>query len=317
METILNTLSQIRTQQRQDDRSIIERSVSFLLLALICIFALNSIGNVQEYVGRFHNHWTGDVLGIAFGTVVFVCAYIAATTHGSTRWVAVVIGTVFGVASAQFQSDLYMSEGMQPRTARALSFIPILAGEVGLALLESLYSRQHRAEMRAAEAATLHAAEDAENAAIATLTEQLERQNRRILELQQQAEMSGHPLANAQVPPANGHGTPFENGRRTGDLDLANDARAAMKQQRKAAIPEVLAAVGMPLSTGELRDRLLHMHGWEVSADSVRRYCQELAADGIVASERRKWQLTDRQSLTQLPVHAAVSVPAVNGASAG
>ena len=73
----------------------------------------------------------------------------------------------------------------------------------------------------------------------------------------------------------------------------------------------------MPLSTGELRERLLHMHGWEVSADSVRRYCQELAADGIVASERCKWQLTDRQSLTQLPVHAAVSVPAVNGASAG
>ncbi len=129
------------------------------------------------------------------------------------------------------------------------------------------------------------------------MTEQLEQQNRRILELQQQAEMSVHALANAQVPPANGHGTPSDNGRRTGDLDLANDARAIMKQQRKAAIPEVLAAVGMPLSTGELRDRLLHMHGWEVSADSVRRYCQELAAEGIVESERRKWQLADRRNL--------------------
>ena len=287
METILNTLSRIRAQQRQDDRSIIERSVSFLLLALICIFALNSIGNVQEYVGRFHHHWTGDALGIAFGTVVFVCAYIAATTHGSTRWVAVVIGTVFGVASAQFQSDLYMSEGMQPTTARALSFIPILAGEVGLALLESLYSRQHRAEVRAAEAATAHAEKVEEDAAIAGLMKQLEQQNRRILELQQQAETSGHALSNAQLPPVNGHAMASDNGRRTGDLDLANDARAVLKQQRKAAIPEVLAAVGMPLSTGELRDRLLHMHGWEVSADSVRRYCQELAAEGIVESERR------------------------------
>ena len=205
---------------------------------------------------------------------------------------------------------------MQPTTARALSFIPMLAGEVGLALLESLYSRQHRAEVRAAEAATADAEKVEEDAAIAALTKQLEQQNRRILELQQQAETSVHPLVNAQVPTANGHAMASDNGRRTGDLGLANDARATMKQQRKAAIPEVLAAVGMPLSTGELRDRLLHMHGWEVSADSVRRYCQELAADGIVASERRKWQLTDRQSLMQMPVHATVGIPAVNGAGA-
>ena len=113
METILNALAQMRTQQRQDDRSIIERSVSFLLLALICIFALNSIGNVQKYVGRFHDHWTGDVLGIAFGTVVFVCAYIAATTHSNTRWVATVIGNtgsfIRDVASAWLMTDLSTS----------------------------------------------------------------------------------------------------------------------------------------------------------------------------------------------------------------
>ena len=89
----------------------------------------------------------------------------------------------------------------------------------------------------------------------------------------------------------NGYSAGSNNGRRTGDLDLANDARAIMKQQRKAAIPEVLAAVDMPLSTGELRKRLLQMHDWDVSADSVRRYCQELEAEGIVESERRKWQL--------------------------
>ena len=317
VETILKALSQIRTHQRSDDRSIIERSVSFLLLALICIFALNSIGNVQKYVGRFHHHWTGDALGIAFGTVVFVCAYIAATTHGSTRWVAIVIGTVFGVASAQFQADLYMSEGMQPMTARALSFIPILAGEVGLALLESLYSRQHRAEVRAAKTADKEADNHELDATIAALTDQLEQQSQRIQALHQQANSAGQAFANGQMQAAHGYGTGSNNGRRTGDLDLANDARAAQKQQRKAAIPEVLAAVGMPLSTGELRDRLRHMYGWEVSADSVRRYCQELEAEGIVESERRKWQLTDRHNLAQLPVQTAVGVPAVNGTGVG
>ena len=291
MEAILKALSQVRTQQRSDDRSIIERSVSFLLLALICIFALNSIGNVQQYVGRFHEHWTGDVLGIAFGTVVFVCAYIAATTHGHPRWVAVVIGTVFGVASAQFQADLYMSEGMQPMTARALSFIPILAGEVGLALLESLYSRQHRAEVQAAKTADKEADTHELDATIAALTDQMERQNQRIQTLQQQANSAGQAFANGQMQGVNGYSAGSNNGRRTGDLDLANDARAIMKQQRKAAIPEVLAAVDMPLSTGELRKRLLQMHDWDVSADSVRRYCQELEAEGIVESERRKWQL--------------------------
>ena len=71
------------------DRSMVERSVPFLLLGLICIFTLNSIGNVQKYVSQYHNYWTGDTLGIAFGTVVFVCAYIAATTGGHTHWVAV------------------------------------------------------------------------------------------------------------------------------------------------------------------------------------------------------------------------------------
>ncbi len=91
-----------------------------------------------------HHHWTGDALGIAFGTVVFVCAYIAATTSGQTRWVSIVIGSVFGVASAYFQTELYMSEGMKSSTAHSLSYIPILAGEVGLALLESLYSKQHK-----------------------------------------------------------------------------------------------------------------------------------------------------------------------------
>lgn len=127
----------------QSRRSIVERSVSVLLLLLILIFALNSIGNVQKYVAQFHEHWTGSVLGVAFGTVVFVCAYIAATTYGSTRWLSITISTIFGIASAQFQTELYVSEGMALRTALALSYIPIVAGEVGLAMLESLYSQQN------------------------------------------------------------------------------------------------------------------------------------------------------------------------------
>ncbi|MEZ4614708.1 MAG: hypothetical protein R2867_04220 [Caldilineaceae bacterium] len=111
MEKLLTLMLNAYQASKTDESSLVERSVSFLLLGLICVFALNSIGNVQRYVSRYHNHWTGDALGIAFGTVVFVCAYIAATTHFSnTRWVAIVIGTVFGIASAYFQTNLYTSE---------------------------------------------------------------------------------------------------------------------------------------------------------------------------------------------------------------
>lgn len=246
----------VYSQSQPDGRSIIERSVSFLLLALICIFALNSIGNVQKYVHQYHHHWTGDALGIAFGTVVFVCAYVAATTSGQTRWVAIVIGTIFGVASAYFQTELYLLEGMKASTAHALSYIPILAGEVGLALLESLYSRQRQSG---------------------------------VTDMAEPPTPPPAPPIHTQPSPVVQE-PPVANGQRSGDLNVANQVRTALKQQRRAAIPLLLAEAGHALTTGELVKALQVKHGWEVSTDTVRSYCQELVAERVLESTGRKWQ---------------------------
>lgn len=305
MDTLLANVANTDESKRTDNRSLIERSVSFLLLGLICVFALNSIGNVQKYVSQYHDHWTGDALGIAFGTVVFVCAYIAATTSGHTRWVSIVLGSVFGVASAYFQTNLYTSEGMQLSTALALSYIPILAGEVGLALLESLYSKQHRAQHTAALTAQLAtqlqeqtdmiAALQAELAAVHQQRETATLQSKVALPasiMQAVAEQLPHLiLANGHLPATNGiHPCPVMP-QRLGDLDAANDVRAALKQQRKAVIPTILAAANKALSTSELAHELQVSYGWEVSTDSVRRYCQELMEEKVLETMHRKWQL--------------------------
>jgi hypothetical protein len=309
MEKVISLARNAYKANKQDGRSIVERSVSFLLLGLICVFALNSIGNVQQYVSHYHTHWTGDALGIAFGTVVFVCAYIAATTHGNTRWVAIVIGTVFGVASAYFQTNLYTSEGMQLSTALALSYIPILAGEVGLALLESLYSKEHREQQTADVTAQLEAQLQAKEAEITALAAELEQAQQQLASLSAQETSSTKlavpetllqavieqlpqlALANGHLPGTNGTAHLAEMPQRAGDLDAANDIRAAQKQQRKAAIPLILAAARKALSTSELAKELHASYGWEVSSDSVRRYCQELLQENIVQSNNRKWQL--------------------------
>mgnify|MGYP001105893907 CR=1 FL=1 len=275
----------IYSQSQQDGRSLIERSVSFLLLGLICIFALNSIGNVQQYVGLYHHHWTGNVLGIAFGTVVFVCAYIAATTSGQTRWVAISIGAIFGVASAYFQTELYMSEGMKASTAHSLSYIPILAGEVGLALLESLYSKQCKPQGVVANVTALPAALPAKTVAElptgkAALSVALPAAGTLVL-----TQPNGHVPASAALP------------QRSGDLDAANEVRTALKQQRKAAIQQVLAAAERALTTGELVEALKAAYGWEVSSDSVRRYCQELVVERILECTGRKWQRQGESSV--------------------
>ena len=294
MDTLLTTFNGLLQPQSRDTRSIIERSVSFLLLALICIFALNSIGNVQKYVGRFHDHWTGDALGIAFGTVVFVCAYIAATTHGHTRWVSIVIGTVFGIASAQFQTELYTLEGMNPSTARALSYIPILAGEVGLALLESLYSRQHQAQQEVDATSQLTQQLHAQEQIIATLKEQLDTATTSLAVAQDELATHAEPTSQAQMQPQTSAPNQVSLNDRNGDLHAANDVRAAMKEQKKAAVLQLLQAAKRALPTGELT-ALLQDEGWEASTHSVRRYCQELADEGVVVSENRKWQLSTSQ----------------------
>jgi len=264
---------------------------------------------VQKYVHQYHHHWTGDALGIAFGTVVFVCAYIAATTSDQTRWVSIVIGSVFGVASAYFQTELYMSEGMKSGTAHSLSYIPILAGEVGLALLESLYSKQHKQQEDAEIVTQLQVELQAKTNEIAALKTTL-------TAAQQSHSVAPFPLPSVQALPlpenmvqtigarlprvstANGHmpvlnGTtpPSEMSQRLGDLDAANDMRAALKQQRKAAIPQILAITKRALSTSELAKELQVLHGWGVSSDSVRRYCQELMEERVLESVNRKWQL--------------------------
>lgn len=305
MEKLLTLAINAYKANKQDDRSLVERSVSFLLLGLICVFALNSIGNVQQYVSRYHNHWTGDALGIAFGTVVFVCAYIAATTSGHTRWVSITIGTIFGIASAYFQTALYTAEGMVLSTALALSYIPILAGEVGLALLESLYSKQHREQHTAQVTLELQGQLQTKDEQIAALKAELAEALRQLAakNMQPQVALPENILqavaeklpqlmvANGHLPVVNGTSRTEEPTQRVGDLDIANDARTALKQQRKAAIPAILAQAKKALSTGELAEALQVSYGYDVSSDSVRRYCQELMEEQVLKSVNRKWQL--------------------------
>lgn len=313
MDKLLTLLVGMISAGQKDKRSLIERSVSFLLLGLICIFALNSIGNVQKYVHQYHHHWTGDALGIAFGTVVFVCAYIAATTSGQTRWVSIAIGSVFGIASAYFQTELYMSEGMKSGTAHSLSYIPILAGEVGLALLESLYSKRHKHEETADEVTDSLAQLRAKDEVLATLQQELKQQCQFIEQLKtaQPLRKSADDLsslsalngqqsaAQVRIPAASELLQSRSTKEITEQVDAEAHVRAALKEQRKAAIPHILAATQRPLSTSELADAMQVSYGWEVSTDSIRRYCQELFDEQVVETRKRKWHLrtTDAQHM--------------------
>ena len=124
-------------------RSPIQRSISWLLVGLIGLFALASLGNVQEFIHQYHTGWTGWMLGGGFGVTVFVCAYLAATAKTrSTRIWALAVAGIFGVSSGFFQTWLYMEGNAPWYVAGLLSFIPIVIGEVGLALVESSYSRE-------------------------------------------------------------------------------------------------------------------------------------------------------------------------------
>ena len=108
------------------ERSIIERSISYVLIGMILLFAITSTGNVTEYVHTYHKGWTGITLGLSFGITVFTCAYIAATAQRSaTRFSAIAIGSIFGIASATFQMNIYILGGAEWSVAAALSYIPI------------------------------------------------------------------------------------------------------------------------------------------------------------------------------------------------
>lgn len=128
-------------------RSLLSRIASKILLGLIFTFALTTVGNVSDFVHRYHAGWTGWSLGLAFGATVFLTSYVAATAYSSkTRWIALAISTVFAISSGVFQVNLYMAGDAPLLTAIILSFIPITVGEAGLALLESSYSKDHEIE---------------------------------------------------------------------------------------------------------------------------------------------------------------------------
>lgn len=132
----------------KDNRSVIQKSISFLLVGLIFVFALSSFGNVREYIARFHAGWTSWALGGGFSVAVFVCAYLAATAKtAATRNWSIAVSVIFGIASGAFQFQLYTAGKADWLTAFLLSFIPIVVGEVGLALVESSYSREKVEQM--------------------------------------------------------------------------------------------------------------------------------------------------------------------------
>lgn len=133
----------------EEKRSLIHRSISVLLLLLILAFSASSIGNVTEYIHKWHVGGWGWVLGVGFGAVVFICAYLASISESrsNTWWIAIIVGSIFGITSASFQASIYIDGGAPWMTAGALSFIPIIVGEVGLALLESSFSKDHLAQV--------------------------------------------------------------------------------------------------------------------------------------------------------------------------
>ena len=153
------------------EKSLLQKSISYILLALILMFALTSIGNVAEFVHKYHEGWTGYTLGICFGVTLFTAAYLASVTKSNqTRKYALIVAGIFGTASATFQTSLYVSGGASWYIAVPLSFVPILAGEVGLALLESSYSSEHTHEVEQTAAGQLRQK-------VAQLEAQLEKQH--------------------------------------------------------------------------------------------------------------------------------------------
>lgn len=121
--------------------SVLEQWVSRILLGLILVFSVTSIGNISEFVGLYHRGWTGTTLGVAIGVVTFTTSYISAkTTRLATRVGSIIIALIFGLCSGWFQMEIYTAGGAPFWIAGALSFVPIIVGEVGLAFLEYLYS---------------------------------------------------------------------------------------------------------------------------------------------------------------------------------
>lgn len=140
----------------ESQRSLIQISISYILLAMIGLYGLSSVGNIVEYIQHFHDGWTGISLGLGFGLTLFVSAYIASIAKTrQTRLYALLVAGCFGVSSAWFQMSIYLEGGASLYVAFALAFVPIVVGEIGIALLESSYSREHLAEHDAFESVRL------------------------------------------------------------------------------------------------------------------------------------------------------------------
>lgn len=138
------------------EKSIIQKSISWGLLAMIALYSLASIGNVSEFIHHYHAGWTGYALGAGFGLTLFVSAYIASIAKESdTRTYALFVAGIFGATSAGFQMSLYMDGGATWYIAFPLAFVPICVGEIGIALLESSYSREHELARDTLESARL------------------------------------------------------------------------------------------------------------------------------------------------------------------
>lgn len=199
-------------------RSILSRIASGFLLALIATFAITTMGNVADFVHRYHAGWTGWTLGAAFGVTVFLSSYIAATASTKrTRRIALLISVVFALSSGFFQVDLYVAGNAPLTTAFILAFVPITIGEAGLALLESSYSKDHEAEQERLLSDDLRAQVDelksvlqserndmeTERASLRNLTARNAQLQARIEQLQtQSAQVSPQPQPQAQDVPA-------------------------------------------------------------------------------------------------------------------
>ncbi len=210
-----------------EQRSLIHRSISGLLLLLILAFSLSSIGNVTEYIHQWHVGWWGFVLGIGFGAVVFICAYLASisVSWSNTWWIAIAVGTIFGLTSASFQASIYITGGAPLPTALALSFIPIVVGEVGLALLESSFSKDHIAQTESEHAKKLSELVSELNALDAKHTALIRETERRTT------------VANVQVEPVK-TSEPITNDRPTGEDERKDELFDILKRERDGDLPK-------------------------------------------------------------------------------
>lgn len=172
------------------EKSLIQKSISWALLAMIALYSIASVGNVSEFIHKYHEGWTGYALGTGFGLTLFVSAYIASIAkQPDTRRYALLVAGTFGMTSAGFQMSLYMDGGARWYVAFPLAFVPIVVGEIGLALLESSYSREHQIEHDTRESARLAVEIEQLNQRLFEATERgdmADKLRNQVLELQQQ-----------------------------------------------------------------------------------------------------------------------------------